>query len=95
VNPAGTPDTRPGTWGNTAFAENVATFSPPAGYRVRVLRVYADFIGWPESGVPPNGSSCEIGWGLKTSAPDGSARLSVVYDNSFVWLAKLIPIGLG
>jgi hypothetical protein len=90
VNLLGTPDTRPGTWGTADFAQNIATFSPPAEHLVRILRVYGDFIGWPESGVPPSGSSCEIGWGLKSTKPDGSARISVGYDNSFVWLQNVI-----
>ena len=90
IDLAGTPDTRPGTWGNAGFAQNITTFSPPAGYRVRVLRVYGNFIGFPRSGVPAAGASCEVGWGLKTTAPDGSARTSTGYDNSFVWLQDVI-----
>jgi hypothetical protein len=93
VDLAGVPDTRPGTWGNTGFAQNLATFSPPAGYRVRVLRVYGDFIGFPKSGVPAAGTACEIGWGLKSTAPDGSSRLSTGYDNSFIWLQNVITSG--
>lgn len=41
----------------------------------------------------PSGTSVEIGWGLKTTAPDGSTRVTYpgypnvsAYDNSFVWL---------
>ena len=63
VDLAGIPDTRPGTWGNAGFAQNLVTFSPPAGYLVRVLRVYGDFIGFPKSGAPVADTSCEIGWG--------------------------------
>jgi hypothetical protein len=87
---AGTPDTRPGTWGNAGVAQNIVTFSPPAGYRVRALRIYGDFIGFPRSGVLAADTSCEIGWGLKSTAPDGSTRLSTGYDNSFVWLQNAI-----
>ncbi|MES1257914.1 MAG: hypothetical protein ABUS51_05775 [Acidobacteriota bacterium] len=94
IDLAGTPDTRPGTWGNAGFALNVTTFSPPAGYSVRVLRIYGDLIGMPKSGIVQPGTSSEIGWGLKTSAPDGSARLSTGYDNSFVWLQNLITSAL-
>jgi hypothetical protein len=90
INLAGVPDTRPGTWGNADFAQNIATFTPPEGYVVRILRVYGDFVGFPQSGMPAAGTSCEIGWGLKTSAPDGSALVSVGYDNSFVWVQNVI-----
>jgi hypothetical protein len=90
VDLAGTPDTRPGTWGNAGFAQNLTTFSPPARYRVRVLRIYGNFIGFPRSGVPAEGTSCEIGWGLKTTAPDGSVHASTGYDNSFVWLQEVV-----
>lgn len=90
IDLAGVPDTRPGTWGNAAFGQNVATFTPPAGYRVRVLRIYGDFIAFPKAGVPGSGKSCEVGWGLKSTATDGSTRLSTGYDNSFVWLQNAI-----
>ena len=90
IDLAGNPDTRPGVWGSSGFAQNITTFSPPSGQRVRIVRVYGDFIGFPKSGVPRAGTSCEIGWGLKTTAPDGSARLSNGYDNSFVWLQDVI-----
>ncbi len=90
IDLAGIPDTRPGTWGSTGSAQNVVTFSPPAGYAVRVLTIYGDFIGVPKSGSPPPDTSCEIGWGLKTTAPDGSNLVSTGYDNSFVWLQNVI-----
>jgi len=90
IDLAGTPDTRSGTWGNAGFAQNVTTFNCPAGYTTRIMRVYGDFIAFPRLGTPPTATSCEIGWGLKTTAPDGSARLSNGYDNSFVWLQNVI-----
>src|SRR5215469_10361198 len=90
IDLAGTPDTRSGTWGTTGSAQNIVTFSAPAGYSVRVLNIYGDFIGFPRSGVPPAGTSCEIGWGLKTTAPDGSKLVSTGYDNSFVWLQNVV-----
>jgi len=90
IDLAGTPDTRPGTWGNAGFAQNLITFSPPAGNVVRVLRVYGDFLAFPKSGTLSAGSSCEVGWGLKSTAPDGSSRVSTGYDNSFVWLQNVV-----
>jgi hypothetical protein len=69
-------------------------FNAPTGYGTRILRVYGDFIAFPtQPGIIPSGTSVEIGWGLKTTAPDGSARVTYpghpnvsAYDNSFVWL---------
>jgi hypothetical protein len=90
INLAGETDTRAGTWGTSGFAQNAVTFNPPGGYVVRVLRVYGDFIGFPQSGAVAAGASCEIGWGLKSTAPDGSSRLSAGYDNSFVWLQNVV-----
>ena len=90
INLAGTPDNRPGTWGNAGFAQNIVAFSPPSGYLVRIVRIYGDFIGFPESGIAPAGTSCEVGWGLKSTAPDGSVHVSTGYDNSFIWLQNVI-----
>jgi hypothetical protein len=69
-------------------------FNAPAGYGTRIIRVYGDVIAFPtQPGVIPSGTSVEIGWGLKTTAPDGSTRVTYpgypnvsAYDNSFVWL---------
>jgi len=66
------------------------TFNAPAGTRVRVLRIYGDFIGFPQSGAVTAATSCEIGWGLKSTAPDGSTRVSTGYDNSFAWLQNVL-----
>jgi len=59
--------------------------------------VYGDFISWPKSGVMAEGTSSEVGWGLKTTAPDGSTRVSYPtapgvspYDNSFVWIQNVV-----
>jgi hypothetical protein len=90
IDLAGVPDTRPGTWGNAASAQNLMQFTPPAGHRVRVMKVYGDFIAFPKSGTPRAGTSCEVGWGLKTTAADGSSRISTGYDNSFVWLQDAV-----
>jgi hypothetical protein len=90
VDLMGTPDTRPATWGSAAAAQNVTHFHPPAGYRVRILRVYGDFIAWPKEGILAPGAYSEVGWGLKSTAPDGSTRVDNAYDNTFVWLQNAI-----
>ena len=93
IDLAGVPDTRPGTWGNAAAAQNLVQFTPPAGHLVRILRVYGDFIAFPKAGTPRAGTTCEVGWGLKSTAADGSERVSTGYDNSFVWLQDVVAPG--
>lgn len=85
-------DARPAAWGGAAsFASKVA-FHPPTGYRTRIIHVYGDFIAWPKSGKIVGDQRLEIGFGLKTTAPDGSIRVTfpgyaaTPYDNSFVWV---------
>ncbi len=88
----GSPETsEPSTWGTQqAFASKIK-FNAPEGYRVRIERVYGDFIGYPRKRIPQD-TSVEIGWGLKTTAPDGSKRVTFPgyaasgFDNSFIWL---------
>jgi len=88
---AGKPDTTPTAWGCSGSFASRVEFHPPAGYRTRILRIYGDFIAFPRAGVIAPGTSAEIGWGLKTTAPDGSARITypgytaTPYDNSFAW----------
>ena len=79
--------------GLSSYASKIQ-FNAPAGYGTRILRVYGDLIAFPtHPGIIPSGTSVEIGWGLKTTAPDGSTRVTYpgypnvsAYDNSFVWL---------
>lgn len=90
---AGDPDSRPTTWGTSGSYASRIQFTAPTGYRTRVLRVYGDFIAFPKypAAIAP-GTLSEIGWGLKTTAPDGSQRVtypgyaSSAFDNSFVWV---------
>jgi hypothetical protein len=79
--------------GLSSYASRIQ-FNAPAGYGTRILRVYGDFIAFPtQPGVIHSGTSVEIGWGLKTTAPDGSTRVTYpgypnvsAFDNSFVWV---------
>ena len=51
---AGELDTRPGTWGNTAYDDGKIQFlNVPAGQRVRIVRIYGDFVCWPHGDVAP------------------------------------------
>lgn len=93
----GTTDTTPTAWGSSGWFASKIQFHPPAGYRTRILHVYGDFIAYPKyPGIVPAGTSCEIGWGLKTTAPDGGALVTfpgysaTPFDNSMIWLQDFI-----
>lgn len=85
-------DTQPTTWGGASSYASKVEFHPPAGYRVRVIRVYGDFVAWPKAGEIIGDARLEVGFGLKTTAPDGSSRVTypgytaTPYDNSFLWV---------
>lgn len=49
------PDTRKGTWGNAGYDDLPIPFvGVPRGYRVRITRVYGDFIAWPHGRPIPD-----------------------------------------
>lgn len=78
----GTADDRPGTWGKAGFSVHKYHFSPPAGYRVRVLRVYGDLSVFTRK---PDYTKCAGAlWGLGSTAPEGSTRMTFAADNTFV-----------
>lgn len=84
----GTPDTRPNTWGDAGYQMTPIHFTEvPAGYRVRILRVYGDFISWPRGVVEP-GEFAGTLWGLQTTAPDGSTRADLAADNCMAYLQQ-------
>lgn len=104
VDMAGTPDSRPSAYGSAASNQFVLHFNAPAGYKTEILRVYGDFIAAPKSGGFPSGTGVEVGWGLKTTAADGSkyvtypqasatAYIQSGYDNSFVWSQDMLNAG--
>jgi hypothetical protein len=96
VDILGTPDTRPGTWGDQGVAQNITQFNPPSGYGTRILRVYGDFIAWPKGFVPtqyPATSPTEayyagVLWGLTTTAPGGSTRMVPGADDCMIYLQQ-------
>jgi hypothetical protein len=97
VDLTGTPD--PHAWGDASAYASPVKFAAPVGYRTRVLHVSGDFIAVPKSGVVPAGTYAEVGWGLKTTAPDGSSLVSfpgstaTPYDNSFLWCQNFVLPG--
>jgi hypothetical protein len=90
----GTPDSRPGTWGAAQSSSYRMTFKVPSGYRVRILRVYGDFIFWPRGTPLPDAGDNVIGhavgvlFGLSSSAPDGSSMVEGggASDNCFLYI---------
>lgn len=91
---AGKPDLVNGG-ASDSFASK-AEFHPPPRYRTRIIRVDGDFLAYVKSGPIPVGTSSEVGFGLKTTAPDGDARVSypgytvTPYANSFVWVQDAV-----
>lgn len=81
----GEPDTRPDTWGTAGYTIHKITFRPPAGYRVRILRVYGDFLVWP-IGLVEKGKFAGALWGLTTTAPDGSVHADWAADNTMLYV---------
>lgn len=50
----GSPDTRPTTWGASGYCDTPIPFTDvPSGERVRILRIYGDYIMWPHGTIPP------------------------------------------
>lgn len=87
----GDPDTRPYTWGNQASVESPIVFTPPPGYRVRILHVHGDYLMWPR-GKAPEGTFAGGLWALRTTAPDGSVRttLPMAADNHLLYVQTAI-----
>lgn len=57
----------------------------PAGYRVRILKVYGDLLLWPIGQVKP-GTFAGVLFGLQNTAPDGSIRMDLGADNTMLYI---------
>lgn len=74
----GTPDDRPDTWGTAGVQTKQLVFHPPEGYRVRIIRVYGDFVVWPRGNAGSDRGDMVFGklagtlLGLSSTAPDRS-----------------------
>jgi hypothetical protein len=83
---AGTPDTRPGTWGNAAAQLTGIPFqNVPAGYLVRITRVYGDVVAWPHGQINP-GTFSGILSGLTNTTPIQSPFVPAPLGNSGCFL---------
>ena len=89
VDLLGVKDTRQQTWGYTGSAEWNVVFSPPSGYRVRILHVAGDLVAWPRilpGEVPiPAGHYAGVLLALHTTAPEGSQWCTPCADNTFLY----------
>jgi hypothetical protein len=81
----GSIDTRSGTWGRAEAGYNLIRFTPPTGQRVRILRVYGDFIAWPVGRVP-QGKAAGALFGLQTTAADWAKHADLANDNCFLYV---------
>src|SRR5579872_5760860 len=82
----GTPDSRPSTWGLAGSQTSApVVFNPPAGYRVRILKLEGNYMAWARQAYAP-GNHVGTSWGILTTAPGGSSRVNFAADNCFVWL---------
>jgi hypothetical protein len=71
----------PGAWGSSQAIAVPILFHPPAGYQTRITRIYGNLLASTTKGaLMPQGTGAEAGWGLKTTATDGS--LQVTYPTS-------------
>lgn len=84
----GTPDSRPATWGTAGYSAHRIEFHPPPGYRTRVMRVYGDFQGWLRKN--PGGNCAGVLWGLSTTQPEGSTRVTPAADNTFAYVQDAV-----
>jgi hypothetical protein len=82
---------RPATWGHAGFYLHHYTFSPPPGYRTKILRVYGDVVVWPTRmgqgpAIVPPGTYAGTLWGLSATDATGSTSMSPAADGCFVYL---------
>ena len=94
VDLTGPKDTRADTWGTAAAYSAPIAFHPPAGYRVRVLRIRGDLVAWarvlPGEELPATGSTAGVLVGFQTTALDGSARCVPCADNTLIYLQDAV-----
>src|SRR5436305_5337618 len=69
----GTPDQRPGTWGEAGAQVQRMTFRPPGAYRVRILRVHGDHIAWAR-GIVDAGRTAGVLLGLQSADNQADAN---------------------
>ncbi len=81
---SGLPDDRPTTWGTTAAVRVPFHFSPPPGYRVAILHVRGDLIGWARGPVP-EGTFAGILWGLQNSSSGPATTVDLAAQGCYIY----------
>lgn len=84
----------PCIWGTADSDVLPIQFYPPAGYRVRILRLRGDLVAWPrvlpgERPVAP-GQYAGVLMGFQTSAPEGSQRCTWCADNTMLYIQDAV-----
>lgn len=86
----GTPDDRPGTWGNASYDDGKITFKDvPEGQRVRIHRAYGDFLAWPHGPVTP-GKYAGCLFGLMTTDAGGSPCADYAGSGCMLYLQTVV-----
>lgn len=87
---AGEPDTRPGTWGNTSYDDGKIQFlNVPDGKRVRIMRIYGDFVCWPHGDVSP-GKFAGCLFGIITTASGQSPYATFSQSGCMAYLQTAV-----
>jgi hypothetical protein len=84
----------PCIWGTADSDVLPIQFKPPAGYRVRILRLRGDMVAWPrvlpgEVPVAP-GQYAGVLMGFQTTAPEGSAKCDWGADNTMLYIQDAV-----
>jgi hypothetical protein len=84
----------PCIWGHADSATLPIKFRPPAGYRVRILALRGDVVGWVKSlpGDPPTPveSSAGILGGFQTTSASGSAHCDYCADGTPLYVQDAV-----
>ncbi len=87
----------PCIWGHADFAALPITFKPPAGYRVRILRLRGDLIAWPkvldgETPVKP-GAYAGVLLGFSTTTKEDSTVCDFCADGTPLYVQGALSDG--
>jgi hypothetical protein len=89
---AGTPDTRPSTWGNTAVVNSAIPFvNVPKGYAVQIVHVEGDEIAAPHGAMAAN-SMAYVLVGLTNSSPNQSPYVGPGLGSSGTAVYNQMPV---
>jgi hypothetical protein len=94
TNLLGPVDTRPECWGNADTTSWPLTFTPPVGYRVRILKVHGDVVSWPMvlpgQAAPPANGFAGILLSLHNTGATGSVHCDGCSDNAFLYVQDAV-----